>query len=77
VAVALAMREQGLEPDLLDRLAADERLPLDRAALDEALADRSAFIGAAQAQVASVVASVQALVDTRPEAAHYVPAPIL
>jgi adenylosuccinate lyase len=33
VAVALAMRE-GAEPDLLDRLAADPRLPLDRAALD-------------------------------------------
>ena len=30
VAVALAMREQGAEPDLLDRLAADPRLPLDR-----------------------------------------------
>ena len=33
VAVALAMREKGLEPDLLDRLAADPRLPLDRPAL--------------------------------------------
>ena len=30
VAVALAMREKGAEPDLLDRLAADRRLPLDR-----------------------------------------------
>ena len=30
VAVALAMREKGSEPDLLDRLAADPRLPLDR-----------------------------------------------
>jgi adenylosuccinate lyase len=77
VAVALAMREQGKEPDLLDRLAADERLPLDRAALDVALADRSAFIGAAHAQVAAVVAAVQALVDTRPGAAAYSPAPIL
>ncbi|MGW9566939.1 adenylosuccinate lyase, partial [Prescottella equi] len=53
VAVALAMREEGKEPDLLDRLAADDRLPLDRAALDEALADRSAFVGAAGAQVDS------------------------
>ncbi|SLJ82165.1 adenylosuccinate lyase [Mycobacteroides abscessus subsp. abscessus] len=47
VAVALAMREQGREPDLLDRLAADDRLPLDRAALDAALADKSVFVGAA------------------------------
>ena len=45
VAVALAMREQGAEPDLLDRLAADPRLPLDRAAIDAALADRQSFIG--------------------------------
>jgi hypothetical protein len=34
VATALAMRERGAEPDLLERLAADDRLPLDRAALD-------------------------------------------
>ena len=47
VAVALAMREKGQEPDLLDRLAADPRLPLDRAALDAALADKQAFTGAA------------------------------
>ncbi|MFL1591936.1 adenylosuccinate lyase [Rhodococcus ruber] len=77
VAVALAMREQGREPDLLDRLAADERLPLDRAALDAALADRSAFVGAAQAQVATVVAAVQDLVEQYPDAAKYAPAPIL
>ncbi|KDE14768.1 MULTISPECIES: adenylosuccinate lyase [Rhodococcus] len=77
VAVALAMREQGREPDLLDRLAADERLPLDRAALDAALADRSAFVGAAEAQVATVVAAVQDLVEQYPDAAKYTPAPIL
>ncbi|MGW4367402.1 adenylosuccinate lyase [Nocardia takedensis] len=77
VAVALAMREQGREPDLLDRLAADERFPLDRAALDVALADKSAFIGAAQAQVADVVAAVEALVKQFPEAARYSPSPIL
>ncbi|MGZ4588503.1 MAG: adenylosuccinate lyase, partial [Mycobacteriaceae bacterium] len=51
VAVALAMREQGADNDLLDRLAAESRLPLDRAGLDAALADRSAFTGAAGAQV--------------------------
>ncbi|WP_137723282.1 adenylosuccinate lyase [Prescottella subtropica] len=77
VAVALAMREEGKEPDLLDRLAADERLPLDRAALDEALADRTAFVGAAGAQVDSVVAEVQKLVDANPEAARYAPGAIL
>jgi adenylosuccinate lyase len=77
VAVALAMREQGREPDLLDRLAADPRLPLDRAGLDAVLADRSAFIGAADAQVAAVAAAVAKLVDAYPDAAAYQPAPIL
>ncbi len=77
VAVALAMREQGREPDLLDRLAADERLPLDRAGLDAALADRSVFVGAAEAQTARVVGAVEDLVTQYPEAATYLPAPIL
>ncbi|WP_213932375.1 adenylosuccinate lyase [Rhodococcus sp. B50] len=77
VSVALAMREQGREPDLLDRLAADDRLPLDRAALDAALADREVFAGAAVAQVEAVVAAVQDLVAQYPEAAKYTPAPIL
>ncbi|GGL21949.1 adenylosuccinate lyase [Nocardia jinanensis] len=77
VAVALAMREQGREPDLLDRLAADTRMPLDRAALEAALAEKSAFIGAADAQVADVVAQVGKLVAAYPEAARYTPSPIL
>ncbi|MGB2718202.1 MAG: adenylosuccinate lyase, partial [Rhodococcus sp. (in: high G+C Gram-positive bacteria)] len=77
VAVALAMREQGLEPDLLDRLAADERLPLDRAALDAALADKTAFTGAADAQVAAVVSAVERLIAKFPAGASYTPSPIL
>src|SRR5699024_10545440 len=51
VAVALAMREEGREPDLVDRLADDERLPLDREQVENALADRHAFTGAAGSQV--------------------------
>jgi adenylosuccinate lyase len=77
VAVALAMRQDGADNDLLDRLAADDRLPLDRAGLDAALADRSAFTGAAGAQVAAVVAEVAALVARYPDAAAYTPSPIL
>jgi adenylosuccinate lyase len=77
VAAALAMREQGAEPDLLDRLAADPRLPLDRAAIDAALADRKAFIGAAGDQVDAVVAEVDALVARYPDAAKYTPGAIL
>ncbi|HJC30399.1 MAG TPA: adenylosuccinate lyase [Candidatus Dietzia intestinipullorum] len=77
VAVALAMREEGREPDLLDRLAADDRLPLDRAALEEALADRGAFVGAAADQVDAVASRVQTLVARHPEAAAYTPGAIL
>ena len=77
VAVALAMRERGADPDLLDRLAADPRLPLDRTALDAALADRRSFTGAAGDQIDRVVAVVGELVDGDPEAAGYVPGTIL
>ncbi|HEY2173272.1 MAG TPA: adenylosuccinate lyase [Mycobacteriales bacterium] len=78
VAVALAMRESGAERnDLLDRLAADPALPLDRAALDGLLGDPLSFTGAAQAQVAAVIAAVEPIVAGRPEAAAYRPEPIL
>ena len=77
VAVALAMRERGAEPDLLDRLAADERLPLDRAALDAAVADRQAFTGAAADQVDRVAAQVAELVERYPAGAAYNPGAIL
>ena len=77
VAVALAMRERGAEPDLLDRLAADPRLPLDRTALDAALADTESFTGAAADQVDRVVAAVGELVSAYPEAARYTPGAIL
>ena len=77
VAVALAMRERGAEPDLLDRLAADRRLPLDRAALDAALADKQAFTGAAGSQIDAVVAAVDELVGRYPEAAKYTSGAIL
>jgi len=77
VATALAMREQGAEPDLLDRLAADPRLPLDHAALDAALADKSAFVGAAADQVDQVAAEVDALVGRYPDAAKYTAGAIL
>lgn len=77
VAVALAMREKGAEPDLLDRLAADRRLPLDRAALDAALADKQAFTGAAGNQVDAVAAAVDDLVSRYPEAAKYTSGAIL
>ena len=67
VASALAMREQGAERnELLDRLAADERIPLDRAQLDALMADRLSFTGAAADQVAAVVARVEEIVKQHP-----------
>jgi adenylosuccinate lyase len=78
VAVALAMREDGrTDNDLLDRLAADERMPLSREDLDRLLADRLSFTGVAPAQVATVVKRVADVLARFPEASAYVPAPIL
>jgi adenylosuccinate lyase len=78
VASALAMREQGAERnDLLDKLAADDRIPLDRAQLDALMANRLSFTGGAADQVAAVVTRIDALVKLHPEAAGYTPGAIL
>lgn len=78
VAVALAMREQGQTVnDLVDRLAADPRLPLDRDALLAALGDPLSFTGTAVDQVAAVVARIDAIAAEHPQAAGYRPAAIL
>ena len=78
VAVALEMREQGLATnDLLDRLGADDRLPIDAAALHEALADPMAVAGRAAAQVEAFVAQVATVTDRFPDAAEYAPGDIL
>jgi adenylosuccinate lyase len=78
VAVALEMREQGLaDNDLLDRLAADNRLPLDRGELDKLLADRLSFTGVAPRQVDKVVKRVESVLERFPEATQYAPQPIL
>jgi adenylosuccinate lyase len=77
VAAALAMRERGLAGnDLLDRLAADERIPLDRGGLDKLLADRISFTGAATEQVVAIAKRVEELLERYPEAVHYAPEPI-
>jgi adenylosuccinate lyase len=78
VAVALAMREQGAAGnDLLDRLAADDRLPLDRAALDSLVGEPLGFVGTAVAQVEAFVGQVGEVVARHPDAAAYRPEPIL
>ena len=77
VAVALAMRERGAPNDLLDRLAADDRLPLSREDLDRLLDDRLSFTGTARNQVVTVVKQVEAVLERFPESADYAPASIL
>ena len=74
VAVALAMRESGLDSnDLFDRLAGDARLGLSRRQLDALVDEPLSFTGAAGAQVAAVVARVGDVVRRHPVAAGYTP----
>ena len=79
VAVALAMREQGTpENDLLDRLAADARLPLDRAGARRGHR-RAAVVrrhGRGTGRRPSSTRSA-AVVARHPDAAAYRPEPIL
>lgn len=77
VAVALNMRENGGDQDLVQRLAGDDRFPLDEAQLEEALADRHAFIGAAESQVSRVLERIEGVTSRHAEAAAYAPGEIL
>ena len=77
VGMALDMRERGAEQNLIERLAADERLPMDEADLRAALEDRKAFIGAVESQVSRVLDKVKKIVDAHPDAAAYTPGEIL
>ena len=78
VAAALARREKGAgDDDLLERLAADERLGLSRSDIEAAIADPMTFTGAAADQVAAFVRKTDELATLFPEAAAYRPEPIL
>ena len=78
VAVALQMREEGrADNDLLDRLAADPRIPLDRPALTELVSRPAAFVGAARSQAARFIAQVEQIAEQHPNAAAYAPRSIL
>jgi adenylosuccinate lyase len=78
VATALEMRRTGQrDNDLLDRLAADDRLGLDRATLDDALANPLDLAGTALSQVKAVADEVQRIAAAHPQAAAYQPGSIL
>lgn len=78
VAVALHLREdERAKNDLIERLAADQRLGLPKAALQQLIAEPLDFSGAAQAQVREVVRKVNVVCERYPQDAAYAPAPIL
>ena len=77
VAVALAMREGQQENDLLDRLAADERLGLTRDELGALVTEPLELAGTAGRQVDAVAQQVEAIVAADPEAATYRPGAVL
>lgn len=78
VAAALAMRETGRDDnDLIERLAADDRLPLSHQELQAAIGAPVEFIGNAAAQIAKVNSRIEQLVAKNPDAASYRPDDIL
>jgi adenylosuccinate lyase len=78
VAAALAMRETGRDDnDLLERLAADERIPMNSEQLHAAIGAPIEFIGNAVSQIDKVNARIAMLVQQNPAAAAYRPGSIL
>ncbi|MDO5678238.1 MAG: adenylosuccinate lyase [Propionibacteriaceae bacterium] len=77
VAVALDLRKGARTNDLLDRLAADERLGLTREELGSLVTSPLELAGTAQAQVARVAERVAELVEANPAAAAYHPGSVL
>lgn len=77
VAVALEMREGLQTNDLLDRLAADERLGLTRDELGALVTQPLELAGTAGRQVDAVAQQVEAIVAANPEAAAYQPGAVL
>ena len=65
---AVRARREGATPDLVGKLAADDRVPLDRRDLEEVLAEPASLTGSAADQVARVVARARAVTARHPEA---------
>jgi adenylosuccinate lyase len=77
IAAALNMREHGMANPFLEILKNDQDWPLDPETTRLALGDPSDFTGLAKAQVKRVTRRIQELCDANPDAADYVPEPIL
>jgi adenylosuccinate lyase len=63
--------------DLVDRLAADERIPLDRAALAGIVATGESNAGAARAQITRLEREILAIEKRYPQGVAYAPGAIL
>ncbi len=61
----------------MQRLAADERLPLDADVIGALMADPAAVVGAAGDQVRVIAGQVDDVAARYPHAAGYVPEPIV
>jgi len=78
LAVARELREGAIsQNNLLDRLAADERVPVSREQLQEVFEAGQNNTGAATAQVDAFIQAVTNLAERHPEAATYQPGDIL
>jgi len=77
VAAALDMRQTGADPALVERLAADDRLPLDAEQLQALMGAPLDFTGAAAGQVQRVVGAIEEITAEYPQAAAYSPGAIL
>jgi adenylosuccinate lyase len=77
IGAALDLRSGAATNDVVDRLAADERLGLSRDQIVGLMAKPLSFTGAAVAQTQAVVRRIEQVVAADPEAATYAPGGIL
>jgi adenylosuccinate lyase len=76
VAAALNMRE-GKPQDLISRLATEKVLNLSAAELTDLITEPLSFVGLAQQQVSDIAQKVAVIVKKYPQAASYLPKPII
>ena len=76
IAAALNMRE-GKPQDLISRLATEKVLNLSAAELNDLLTEPLSFVGLAQQQVSDIAQKVAVIVKKYPQAASYLPKPII
>jgi adenylosuccinate lyase len=76
IAAALNMRE-GKPQDLISRLASEKVLNLSAAELTDLITEPLSFVGLAQQQVSDIAQKVAVIVKKYPQAASYLPKPII